>query len=166
MSNNQGVSAFEYLFILSEIVMVVVYATCTKYGEGVHPAAMTTVTSHISAANGSPELSSFIKKVEDKDRVQSYYPIFQDVHVMVYVGFGFLMVFLKKHCWTSVGFNYVIAAWSMQLAILLTGFWHMALVEEEFHKIVLDIPSLIVGDFGAAAVLITFGALLGKCDLP
>jgi len=85
---------------------------------------------------------------------------------MVYVGFGFLMVFLKKHCWTSVGFNFVIAAWSMQLAILLTGFWHMALVEEEFHKIVLDIPSLIVGDFGAATVLITFGALLGKCDLP
>jgi ammonium transporter Rh len=85
---------------------------------------------------------------------------------MIYVGFGFLMVFLKKHCWTSVGFNYVIAAWSMQLAILLTGFWHMALVEEEFHKITLDIPSLIIGDFGAGAVLITFGAILGKCTLP
>jgi len=85
---------------------------------------------------------------------------------MIYVGFGFLMVFLKKHCWTSVGFNFVIAAWSMQLAILLTGFWHMALVEDEFHKITLDIPSLIIGDFGAGCVLITFGALLGKCDLP
>jgi len=85
---------------------------------------------------------------------------------MIYIGFGFLMVFLKKHCWTSVGFNYVIAAWCMQLAILLTGFWHMALVEEEFHKITLDIPSLIIGDFGAGCVLITFGAVLGKCDLP
>jgi len=42
----------------------------------------------------------------------------------------------------------------------------MALVEEEFHKISLDIPSLIIGDFGAGCVLITFGALLGKCDLP
>jgi len=101
-----------------------------------------------------------------QNRVQAYYPVFQDVHVMIYVGFGFLMVFLKKHCWTSVGFNFIVAAWSMQLAILCTGFWHMALVEEEFHKISLDIPALIVGDFGAACVLITFGALLGKCDLP
>ena len=104
--------------------------------------------------------------MEQENRVQAYYPIFQDVHVMIYIGFGFLMVFLKKHCWTSVGFNFIVAAWSMQLAILITGFWHMALVEEEFHKITLDIPSLIIGDFGAAAVLITFGALLGKCDLP
>jgi hypothetical protein len=42
----------------------------------------------------------------------------------------------------------------------------MALVEEEFHKITLDIPSLIIGDFGAGAVLITFGAILGKCTMP
>jgi len=84
---------------------------------------------------------------------------------MIYVGFGFLMVFLKKHCWTSVGYNFLIAAYSCQLAILVTGFWHMAIVKCEFHKIPLDIPSLIIGDFGAGAVLITFGAILGKCDI-
>jgi len=84
---------------------------------------------------------------------------------MIYVGFGFLMVFLKKHCWTSVGYNFLIAAYSCQVTILLAGFWHMAIVKCEFHKIPLDIPSLIIGDFGAGAVLITFGAILGKCDI-
>ena len=34
------------------------------------------------------------------------------------------MVFLKCHSWTSVGFNYIIAAWSIQITILFTGFWH------------------------------------------
>lgn len=84
---------------------------------------------------------------------------------MIYVGFGFLMVFLKQHCWTSVGYNFIIAAYAAQLTILVQGFWHMALVEEHFAPITLDIPSLIIGDFGAGAVLITFGAILGKCSL-
>merc|ERR1719471_1675977 len=102
--------------------------------------------------------------------VQKYYPIFQDVHVMIFIGFGFLMVFLKTHSWTSVGFNFLIAAWVLQLGILMTDFWHMVFVappegKDRFHKISLDMTSLIVGDFAAGAVLITFGAVLGKCSL-
>ena len=34
----------------------------------------------------------------------------------------------------------------------------------EWHKIELDIGKLIIADFGAGAVLITFGALLGKLN--
>lgn len=57
-------------------------------------------------------------------KVAQYYPVFQDVHVMIFIGFGFLMVFLKSHCWTSIAFNYFVAAWAMQITILLAGFWH------------------------------------------
>ncbi len=86
---------------------------------------------------------------------------------MIFVGFGFLMVFLKTHSWTSVGYNFLIAAYVLQITILIAGFWHMFIEkdQEEWHKINLDIPALIVGDFGAGAVLITFGAILGKCSL-
>jgi len=84
---------------------------------------------------------------------------------MIYIGFGFLMVFLKQHSWTSVGYNFIIAAYVAQLTILVVGFWHMALVKDHWEKITLDIPGLIIGDFGAGAVLITFGAILGKCSL-
>ena len=137
----------DVIMIVSEIIIMFLYGYCTEYGDGMHP-----------ASGQNDEMS-------DKDKVQSYYPMFQDVHVMIFIGFGFLMVFLKTHSWTSVGFNMLIATYVLQITILITGFWHMLLVEKEFHKIGLDIPALIIGDFGAGAVLITFGAVLGKISI-
>lgn len=141
---------FEIIFLVSEIIAVLCFCFFTEYGENIHPKA-TTAAGEIEAEN----------------TVQRYYPFFQDVHVMIFIGFGFLMVFLKSHSWTSVGFNFLIAAWCLQITILFAGFWHQAIVKEgHFHLIELDLTSLIIGDFGAAAVLITFGAILGKCTLP
>jgi len=33
------------------------------------------------------------------------------------------------------------------------------------HKIEVGLENLIVGDFGAGAAMITFGVILGKCNL-
>lgn len=99
----------------------------------------------------------------------AHYPMYMDIHVMVFVGFGFLMTYLKNASWTAVGFTYLIACWSIQICILGTGFWRnvcMQYIERGgFSKIGLDLEYLILGDFGAAAVVISFGALVGKCSL-
>ncbi|NXB07876.1 RHAG protein, partial [Cnemophilus loriae] len=93
----------------------------------------------------------------DTDSTTSLYPHFQDVHVMIFVGFGFLMTFLKKYGFSSVGFNMLIAAFGLQWGILMQGFWHMA-----EGKIIVNIKSMINADFSTATALISFGALLGK----
>ncbi|NXD80179.1 RHAG protein, partial [Halcyon senegalensis] len=82
---------------------------------------------------------------------------FQDVHVMIFVGFGFLMTFLKKYGFSSVGINMLIAAFGLQWGTLMQGFWHM-----DEGKILVDIRSMINADFSTAAALISFGAVLGK----
>ena len=87
--------AFETIFLISEIVIIILYLCFTEYSDGVHPSAFSTNAAGLNAAN----------------KVQTFYPIFQDVHVMIFIGFGFLMVFLKTHSWTSVGFNFLIAAY-------------------------------------------------------
>lgn len=98
--------------------------------------------------------------------ISQYYPMFQDVHVMIFIGFGFLMTFMKKYGFSSVSFNFVLAAMTIQYAILMNGFWHQLIVETKpWHSIKLDITSLITGDFAAGAVLISFGAVLGKTSL-
>lgn len=86
------------------------------------------------------------------------YPSFQDVHAMVFVGFGFLMVFLQRYGYSSLGFTFLLGAFALQWATLVQGFLH------SFHggHIHVGMESLINADFCAGAVLISFGAVLGK----
>lgn len=84
---------------------------------------------------------------------------------MIFVGFGFLMCFIKTHCWSSIGFNFIIAAFAFQLALLWLSFFHQLIEGKKFTKVYVNLESLIAGDFAAAAVLITFGAVLGRVSI-
>nr|QFG73883.1 MAG: ammonium transporter family protein [Megaviridae environmental sample] len=93
--------------------------------------------------------------------IQQYYGFFIHVHTMIFVGFGFLMTYLYKHMYSSVGLNFLISAFTLQWAILVNGGMH-CLFNNKWEKIHLDIVSLICGDFAVAATLISFGAVLGR----
>lgn len=84
------------------------------------------------------------------------YAAFQDVHVMIYIGFGFLMTFLKKFNWSSVGFNFLLGAICLQWALIL----HALFFND--NTIHLDYENLFEAEFATGAVLISFGAVLGK----
>ncbi|KAB0799460.1 hypothetical protein PPYR_07340 [Photinus pyralis] len=92
------------------------------------------------------------------NRIVKYHNLFQDVHVMIFAGFGFLMTFLRKYGFSAVGFNFLLAAMMIQWAILCNGFFNL----DENTKIPLSIESLLKADVASAAVLISMGALLGK----
>lgn len=93
--------------------------------------------------------------------VNKLYPFYQDVHVMIFIGFGFLMTFLKKYTFGAVGFNFLLAAFAIQFSLIWSGLVHN-FHDGSDHRIELGIENLITSDFAAAAVLITFGAVLGK----
>jgi len=86
------------------------------------------------------------------------YPSFQDVHVMIFVGFGFLMTFLQRYGFSSVGFNFLVAAFALQWATLMQGFFH-GLHDGKIH---IGVESMINADFCTGSVLISMGAVLGK----
>jgi Ammonium Transporter Family len=50
---------------------------------------------------------------------------FQDIHVMIFIGFGFLMTFLKRYGYSATGLNLFVAALCVQWAILMRGFFEM-----------------------------------------
>uniref|UniRef100_A0A7N9AMF7 Rh family, C glycoprotein b n=1 Tax=Mastacembelus armatus TaxID=205130 RepID=A0A7N9AMF7_9TELE len=88
------------------------------------------------------------------------YPSFQDVHVMIFVGFGFLMTFLKRYSFGAVGFNFLIAAFGIQWALLMQGWFHS--LDYSDGKIKIGVENLINADFCVASCLIAYGAVLGK----
>jgi ammonium transporter Rh len=137
VTHGQGNLRFAQVGIVLQIILIVLYGVATEY--------------HDKGGDAS----------NPDGGMQFYYPVFQDVHVMILVGFGFLMTFLAKYGFSAVGFNFMITAFVIQWAILTNGFWHNV-YEGKQKKIGLDITSLITGDFTTGAVLITFGALLGK----
>uniref|UniRef100_A0A8C6R2W1 Ammonium transporter Rh type A n=1 Tax=Nannospalax galili TaxID=1026970 RepID=A0A8C6R2W1_NANGA len=105
--------------------------------------------------NASPQGNA--TKSTKVDQFPQLYPFFQDVHVMIFVGFGFLMTFLKKYGFSGVGFNLFIAALGLQWGTILQGLLHTH--GKKFH---IGIKSMIHADFSTATVLISFGAVLGK----
>lgn len=118
------------------MLLLVCFGVCTRYKDTVQ------ASTHVGGMN-------------------FYYPMFQDVHVMIFIGFGFLMTFLHQHSFNAIGMTLFIGALVIQIAILTNGFWHNVHTGH-WHKIDLDITTLIKADFACGAVLITFGAVLGK----
>ncbi|KAJ3448407.1 rh50 isoform b [Anaeramoeba flamelloides] len=95
-------------------------------------------------------------------RTDYYYTYYSDVAVMVIIGFGYLMTFLKKYGLSAAGYTFLLAAFCVQWTLIANAFWHQIYEYEELHRFDVDIPALIEGMFGAATVMISFGAVLGK----
>jgi len=93
--------------------------------------------------------------------VRQYYAMFQDVHVMIFIGFGFLMTFLRKHNFNSLGQTFLIGALCIQLDIVFQALVAWVMTGETL-SVTLTVEHMITGDFAAATVLISLGAVLGR----
>lgn len=139
-SPHQTVRKFVLFFGCWQILMVILFASFSKYAD---------------TASGNGDL------VASQAYVTKIYPFFQDVNVMIFVGFGFLMTFLKKYGYSSVGINFLLGALVIQWYTLNQTFWHN-LFTGQWQQVELSIDRLMTSDFCAGAILISYGGLLGK----
>jgi ammonium transporter Rh len=81
----------------------------------------------------------------------------------VQVGFGYLMTFLQHYGLGAVGFTMLITTIVVQWSIVVEGIF-LVLSDTDAHSFPMSISflELIDGNFAAATVLISFGALIGK----
>uniref|UniRef100_A0A336M835 CSON012444 protein n=1 Tax=Culicoides sonorensis TaxID=179676 RepID=A0A336M835_CULSO len=126
-------------FLVVQLAFLGIFAFFTEYEEGLLPKKE-------NSTRDEPEL------------VQKY-PHFEDIHVMIFIGFGFLMTFLKKYGYSATGFNLWVAALVIQWAIIMRGLF------EVIHHggiIGVSLSDMVGADIASATVLISMGALLGR----
>jgi len=144
----------DYPFIISVIILqtiiLVLYAVTTDYNQG----------------HDSLSYDNYTRK-KDISTTQIYqdYPPFQDIHGMMFVGFGFLMTFLRKYGFSAIGFNFLLCGYALQWAMLV---WDHIGTGHIFHapytRVVFTTGSLVDADVAVATILISFGAVLGRAS--
>jgi len=139
------ISPFAIAIALIEIASIVLFGACTVYSVG---------------AEGYDTVDALV----DREVLKASFPMLIGLHFMVFVGFGFLHAFLRKNAYGSVGVAFLIAALAWQWWILMDGFWSNIFSGHgvPWAYIELNWRNLVLADFAAGSVLITYGALLGK----
>ncbi|ELT93531.1 hypothetical protein CAPTEDRAFT_104921 [Capitella teleta] len=137
------------LLVICQIVFIILFGVFVDYApdaDARHPG-----NSHDQ--NGTDHENNSLKM---------YYPMFQDVHVMIFVGFGFLMTFLRRYGFGAVGLNFLLAAFVIQWSLLVQAFFEVG--QHGGGRFEIDVTTMLTSDFACAAVLISFGSLLGKAS--
>ncbi|KAJ1176525.1 hypothetical protein NDU88_001803 [Pleurodeles waltl] len=88
------------------------------------------------------------------------YAAFQDINVMIFLGFGFLFAFMRRYGFSGIAFNLLIAAVGVQWAVIMDGF----LFRFQNWMMLINLMSIVTAAMSTASVLISAGVLLGKVN--
>jgi len=89
------------------------------------------------------------------------YSMFSGVLIMMIVGFGYLMTFISNYELGSVAFCILITVIAFQFSMFTEAFF-TKIYDASWSYITLDIYDMINSLYAVAAVLISFGAVIGK----
>ena len=92
------------------------------------------------------------------DDDMSYYSMYMDVHVMLFLGFGLLMTFIDRYSYSGIGFNLLVLSICIPWGIFMYKYRNFKITE----TVTIHGDDLVYGDFAAAVILISFGGVLGR----
>jgi len=133
-----------YLILGLQIFFIVLFIIFVRYSPNAH-------------ARYHPFDGKTDREVDPTGGHHPTYGMFQDVHVMIFVGIGFLMTYLKKYSFSATGFTLLVGVMCIQWSILVNGFFHL-----HDGVIELDMWSILAADVISATVLVSFGVVIGK----
>ncbi|KAI6171142.1 Ammonium transporter domain containing protein [Aphelenchoides bicaudatus] len=98
--------------------------------------------------------------INDFANVSRNYPLLHDSHALVLIGFGFLVTFLRRYGFSAIAINLLLVAFVLEVALLVRGFLSEGFSNNGVFTIALR--DVAKADYTAAAVLVSYGAVVGK----
>lgn len=154
--------------LLAQLALIVLYGTCTVFDDStgtLQPLPLRGKVGNVASSWALPLRTAS----PSEGQMDIQYSMFQDTHVMMLLGFGFLYTLMRRYAWSGVGFNYLITVITLQWAILVNGFWtnvhwrrHLGADVFQFPPIPITIGSFVNADYVVATLLISFGAVIGR----
>lgn len=144
--------SFEASFAAIETVIVLLYAFCTTFSQNV------SIVANLNAGGTSYNMNQTFALT---------YPLYQDVHVMAFIGFALLVAYLRHSGWTQVGVHFLIAVVTLQVYVLFKIWWQ-AVFNYTWTKYPLDFSHFLTADYCIGSVAVTWVALsgrLGPCQM-
>jgi hypothetical protein len=96
------------------------------------------------------------------EQFSAAYGLFLGVAIMMHIGFGYLMTFLAFYGMGSVGLTFLITVVGLQWCLFTDDFFGRVYEGDLSGEYSFDMFEIIQALYGVAAVLISFGALIGK----
>ena len=97
--------------------------------------------------------------------IEYKYKLFQDVNIMIFLGFGFLRSFLKHYSWTSVALTFIAGILSTEFGLFMLISWS-AIFRMQWYYGKFNFQHLLDANLCAGAVVISLGPILGKISMP
>lgn len=115
--------------------------------------------------NNKPSTIDEKENKTTKSIIQNKYKTFQDINVMIFLGFGFLRAFLKHYSWSSIALTLVSGVLSFELGLFSLICWS-AIIGKDWKNGLFNFEHIFDANYCAATIIISMGAILGKLSFP
>lgn len=144
---NKGLLIFLLLFFIGAALVLI-------------PSINHNVSTSISAINA--QSSTLHQTTVQNSTIFDTLKYERSIHIlaMLLVGFGFLMVFIRNHGYTSITATFLVVSIAIPMYMIIKSFGG-----EGFSMSTISIDTLLFAEFAAASLLIAIGAPLGRLKM-
>ena len=96
-----------------------------------------------------------------RKEIKNKYRAFQDMTIIILLGFGFLRASLKHHLWSSITLTFIGGVISFEFGLLFLITWS-SLLQREWVEGLYNFNALFDGLYIAASYVVSSGAYIGK----
>ena len=109
--------------------------------------------------------NSYINNKKAEGDIRKNYKLFQDINIMIFLGFGLLRSFLKHHSWTSIAITFLAGVLSFEFGLFTLICWG-SIFNNNWENGIFNFQFLLDASYCSATIVISLGAVLGKLSLP